>query len=107
VFPEDQGMYMVKAYNQYGMSQCKAMLVVVPDVNKQPQESIPTFTSKLSDVTGVVGEPLSLTVQLKEPPTPTYRVEWFRVSLSGFHICCMKNWVVTAKRLYYIGALFI
>lgn len=28
-FPEDTGMYTVKAYNKYGMTQCKAKLTVL------------------------------------------------------------------------------
>ena len=79
VLPDDQGMYMVKAYNQYGMMQCKAMLAVQPDVNKLPKETAPVFVNKLQNVTGTVGEPLSLSVQLKDEPTPNYKVEWFKV----------------------------
>ena len=79
VLLDDQGMYMVKAYNQYGMMQCKAMMAVLPDESKKPKETPPTFVTKLSDKTATIGEPLSLTVQLSEQPTPTYRVEWYKV----------------------------
>ena len=80
VLLDDQGMYMVKAYNQYGMMQCKAMMAVLPDESKKPKETAPAFVTKLSDKTATIGEPLSLTVQLSEQPTPTYRVEWYKVS---------------------------
>lgn len=83
-------MYMVKAYNQYGMMQCKAVLAVLPDESKRPKEAAPILTSRLSDVTATIGEPLSLSVQLRDEPTPNYRVEWFRVCIHSmaFGIGC-------------------
>lgn len=82
VFADDEGMYMVKATNPYGMMQSKAMLIVEPDSSK-PKETAPRFITKLKHMTGTVGEPVSLTIQLEEQPTlPTYKVEWFKVSLT-------------------------
>lgn len=75
---DDQGMYMVKAYNQYGMMQCKAMLAVLPDANK-PKETAPVFVSKLQPIVGTIGEPVSFSVQLDKSPTEKYKVEWFKV----------------------------
>lgn len=79
VFSDDQGMYMVKAYNPYGMMQSKAMLAVEPDLNKV-RETVPTFVSKLSSMTATLGEPVSFSIQLKEEPSPNHKVEWFKVS---------------------------
>lgn len=84
VFSDDQGMYMVKAYNPYGMMQTKAMLVVEPDTSKVV-ETAPTFVSKLTNITATLGEPVSFTVQLTETPTPSYKVEWFKVSYIASH----------------------
>lgn len=93
-------MYMVKAYNQYGMMQCKAMIAVLPDESKKPKETTPTFTNGLSNVTATVGEPLSLSVQLKEQLTPNYRVEWFKVCLVRLlnDDIATGNW---GQQLYY------
>lgn len=79
VFTDDQGMFMVKAHNPYGMMQTKAMVVVMPDTSKVV-ETVPTFVSKLHHMTATIGEPVSFTIQLKEEPTPSYKVEWFKVS---------------------------
>ena len=66
VFPEDTGMFMVKAYNMYGTVQCKAKLTVVEEEETQREVS-PEFRSLIRDTAIMEGEPATFDCQVKAP----------------------------------------
>ncbi|XP_060064415.1 titin-like, partial [Ylistrum balloti] len=73
VFPEDTGMYMVKAYNMYGTVQCKAKMTVIEE--ESPERDIPPeFRSLIRDSNVVEGEPATFDCQVSGRPKP--KIHW-------------------------------
>ncbi|KAK3082882.1 hypothetical protein FSP39_007872 [Pinctada imbricata] len=73
VFPEDTGLFMVKAYNMYGTVQCKAKLTVVEEEETE-RDSSPEFRALLRDTAIMEGEPATFDCQVTGHPKPT--VHW-------------------------------
>eukprot|EP00106_Octopus_bimaculoides_P016754 XP_014784196.1 PREDICTED: titin-like isoform X3 [Octopus bimaculoides] len=73
VFPEDSGMYTVKAYNKYGMTQCKAKMTVMEE-EEAAKETSPEFRNLLRDTKVVVGEPATFDCEVIGKPKP--KVHW-------------------------------
>lgn len=78
VFPEDTGMFMVKAYNMYGTVQCKAKLTVVEEEDTTERVNSPEFRNLIHDINTVMGEPATFDCQVTGRPKPT--VQWRKVS---------------------------
>ena len=77
VFPEDTGVFMVKAYNMYGTVQCKAKLTVVEEEETTERVNSPEFRNLIHDINTVQGEPATFDCQVTGRPRPT--VQWRKV----------------------------
>jgi titin len=69
VFIEDAGTISVRASNQFGMAECKAILAVVEDPNKV-KESPPQFAAQMRDLSIQIGEPATFDVEIIGQPRP-------------------------------------
>ena len=69
VFLEDAGTYTVKATNQFGMMECKAMMSVKEDPQKVKEFS-PEFKVQMRDISITIGEPATFDVQVSGNPRP-------------------------------------
>ncbi|GFS02464.1 titin, partial [Elysia marginata] len=73
VFIEDAGLFTVKAYNKFGMVQCKAKLTV--EEGEAPEKEVPPeFRSLARDTKVFQGEPVTFDCQITGSPTP--EVHW-------------------------------
>ncbi|RUS90394.1 hypothetical protein EGW08_001889, partial [Elysia chlorotica] len=73
VFSEDAGLFTVKAYNKFGMVQCKAKLTV-EERETQEKEVPPEFRNLARDTKVIQGEPVTFDCQITGSPPP--EVHW-------------------------------
>ncbi|CAG5126018.1 unnamed protein product, partial [Candidula unifasciata] len=73
VFAEDAGLFTVKAYNKFGLVQCKAKLTVDESEIKE-REVPPEFISLTRDTKAIQGEPVTFDCQITGTPPP--QVYW-------------------------------
>ena len=76
VFLEDAGIFTVRAFNQFGMAECRAVLSVKEDQSKI-KEVPPEFRVQMRDITIKIGEPATFDCQITGHPKP--EVYWAKV----------------------------
>lgn len=76
MFLEDGGIYTVRAFNQFGMVECRCIITVVEDTTKV-KDIPPEFRVQMRDITIRIGEPATFDCQINGHPRPD--VYWAKV----------------------------